>query len=135
MRRSFVTTPFWCLLIVAVLPFVLAGAGAYFRIQQLGSLDANHPRVQALELRGTAARAYAAQQNAWEALSLFGVAVLVAHLAGADPGTSAIAAVVFVVARLLHAVTYIADLAPARTLVFVVGLVCCITLFGSAIRA
>lgn len=55
------TTPLWCLLAVAVFPYVLAGLGGYLRVQQLGSLDANHPRVQALELRDVAARAYAAQ--------------------------------------------------------------------------
>ena len=79
--------------------------------------------------------AYAAQQNAWEALALFGTAVIVAHLAGADPGQSATAAVVFVLARVLHGVLYISDLAPLRTLVFVVGLGCCVWLFGLAIAA
>jgi uncharacterized MAPEG superfamily protein len=129
------TTPFWCLLAVAAIPYLLAGIGAYLRVQQLGSLDANHPRLQALELRGAAARAYASQQNAWEALALFGAAVMVAHLAGADPGQSALASILFVVARSLHPVMYIGDLAPLRTLVFVVGLGCCLWLFGLAILA
>jgi len=129
------TTPFWCLLIVAVIPFALAGIGARLRIQQLGSLDAHHPRVQALELRGIAARAYAAQQNAWEALAVFGAAVLVAHLAGADPRQSALASSIFVVARLLHGPMYITDRAPLRTAVFVVGLACCVWLFVLAISA
>jgi uncharacterized MAPEG superfamily protein len=129
------TTPFWCLLIIAVLPYVLAGVGAYLRVQQLGSLDAEHPRVQALELRGPAARAYGAQQNAWEALALFAAAVVVAHLAGADPGTSATVAGIFVAVRLMHAACYIANLALPRTLVFLVGLICCFTLFGLAARA
>jgi uncharacterized MAPEG superfamily protein len=129
------TTPFWCLLIVAVIPFVLAGVGARFRIQQLGSLDARHPRVQALELRGAAARAYASQQNAWEALALFGTAVMIAHLAGANPGQSAIASSIFVVARLLHGPMYIADQAALRSGVFVVGLGCCVWLFALAITA
>jgi uncharacterized MAPEG superfamily protein len=130
-----VTTPFWCLLLVAVLPYVLAGIGGYLRIQQLGTLDAKHPRVQALELRGIAARAYGAQENAWEALALFGTAVVVAHLAGADPRLSALASVVFVIARLLHAAMYLANRAPLRTAVFLVGLGCCVWLFGLAISA
>jgi uncharacterized MAPEG superfamily protein len=129
------TTPLWCLVAVAVFPYVLAGLGGYLRVQQLGVLDANHPRVQAYELRGIAARAYAAQQNAWEALALFGTAVLVGHLVGADPGQSATASLVFVAARVLHAAAYIADQAIARTGVFIVGLGCCVWLFvlaGSA---
>lgn len=129
------TTPFWCLLAVAVAPILLAGVGGYLRIQQLGTLDNNNPRLQAAELRGAAARAYAAQQNAWEALALFGTAVVVAHLAGAAPGASAIAALVFVGARLLHATFYIADLASARSGAFIVGLASCLWLFGLAIRA
>ena len=50
------TTPFWCLLIAAVLPYVLAIVGAKFRIDQLGTLDNNHPRVQANQLRDVAAQ-------------------------------------------------------------------------------
>ena len=129
------TTPVWCLLVVAVTPYVLAGIGGYLRVQQLGAVDVHHPRVQALELRGAAARAYASQQNAWEALALFATAVIVAHLTGADPGQSAIASIAFVVTRLLHPVLYITDRAPLRTGVFVVGLGCCAWLFVLAARA
>ena len=129
------TTPFWCLLVAAAMPYVLAGIGGYLRVQQLGSLDANHPRVQALELRGSAARAYASQQNAWEALAVFGAAVFMAHLAGADAGKSAIASIIFVVARLLHPMMYIANLAPLRSAVFVAGLGSCLWLFGLAVLA
>lgn len=129
------TTPFWCLLIVAVLPYVLAGVGGYLRVQQLGSLDNHHPRLQAQELRGVAARAYASQQNAWEALALFGVAVLVAHLSGVDPAQTAIPATAYVATRLLHPILYIGDLAPIRTLVFVAGLGCCVWIFVLAATA
>jgi uncharacterized MAPEG superfamily protein len=129
------TTPFWCLLFVSVIPFVLAGIGAGLRIKQLGTLDAHHPRVQALELRGPAARAYASQQNAWEALAVFGTAVVIAHLAGANPSQSAAASMIFVVARILHAVLYITDQAPLRTIAFVAGLGCCVWLFVLAINA
>ena len=115
------TTPLWCLLAVAVFPYVLAGLGGYLRVQQFGSLDANHPRVQALELRDVAARAYAAQQNAWEAATFFGAAVVINHLAGGAPENSGLAAMIFVAMRVLHAVFYIADKAALRTLVFVVS--------------
>ena len=122
------TTPLWCLLIVAVLPYICAGVGARYRIQQLGSLDAKHPRVQALELRDIAARAYAAQANAWEAVGFFTVAVVINHLAGGDAESSANAAIVYVIARVLHAVFYIANMAPARTAVFAVSLGCIVRL-------
>ncbi len=129
------TTPLWCLLIVAVLPYVMAGVGGYLRFKQLGSIDAQHPRIQATELRGVAARAYAAQLNSWEALALFSTAVIVAHLANADPEASATAAVVFVIARVIYPVFYLANRAPLRTLTFVIGFICCLRLFGLAISA
>lgn len=129
------TTPLWCLVLAAIAPIVLAGIGARLRIKQLGKLDNNHPRVQALELRGPAARAYAAQQNAWEALAIFSAAVFSAHLAGAAPGASAAAAIVFVGARVLHPFFYIRDLPGPRTVTFLTGLVCSLTLFGLAARA
>ncbi len=124
------TTPFWCLLFVAVMPYLLAGVGGYLRVNQLGALDNQHPRVQAYELRGPAARAYAAQQNAWEALALFGTAVFLAHFTGADPGQSAIASLGYVTTRVLHPVLYIANIATVRTLVFTAGIGCCVWLFA-----
>ncbi len=129
------TTPFWCLFIVAMIPYVLAGLGGYFKIQQFGKLDNNHPRIQAADLRGIGARAYAAQMNAWEAVALFAAAVLVAHLAGADPRLSAMASVIFVIARLVHPILYISNLASFRTGVFTVGLLCSFWLFVLAARA
>ena len=78
------TTPLWCLVIVAFIPLILAGVGGYLRLQQLGKVDNKHPRTQALELTGAAARTLAAQANAWEATALFTVSVVIAHLAGAD---------------------------------------------------
>ena len=129
------TTPLWCLFFAALFPIVLAGIGVKFRIDQLGELDNAQPRAQAKQLEGIAARAYAAQQNAWEALAIFTAAVVVAHLAAADPGASATAALVFVLARVLHAIAYIANQATLRSISFAIGLFSCLTLFGLAARA
>jgi uncharacterized MAPEG superfamily protein len=129
------TTPFWCLLIAILMPYVLAGTGSYFKVKQFGSLDNNQPRVQAAGLSGTGARVNAAQQNAWEALAVFSTSVFVAHFAGADPGGSATASLVFVAARILHAVFYAADLAPLRSLSFALGIGACLRLFWLAAAA
>jgi len=118
------TTPFRCLLIVALLPYVLAGIGGYLRMRQLGELDNNHPRIQANRLEGVAARALAAQANAWESLAVFATVVIVAHLVQADPAASATAALIFLATRIAHPILYLANLATLRTLVFVVGLGC-----------
>jgi uncharacterized MAPEG superfamily protein len=129
------TTPFWCLLVAILIPYVLAVTGGYFKMKQFGSVDNKLPRIQAAALEGAGARAWSAQQNAWEALPVFASAVLVAHLAGADPGRSATAAVLFVVARVLHPVAYIANLDVLRSLVFLVGFGSCMWLFVLAARA
>jgi uncharacterized MAPEG superfamily protein len=129
------TVPFWCLLIAIVLPYVLAGLAGYYRTRQFGRLDNKHPRIQAAALEGAGARAWAAQQNAWEALPVFASAVFVAHLAGADARQSATAAEVFVGARVLHAICYVTNLDIARSAIFFVGFGSCIWLFVLAARA
>ena len=73
------TLSLWCLVIVAVLPYVLAGVGGYFRRTNLGTVDNDNPRGQAALLEGAGARAYAAQANAWEALALFLVGLALVH--------------------------------------------------------
>jgi uncharacterized MAPEG superfamily protein len=129
------TTPFWCLLAAAFIPYPLAFLGTYYRQRELGSIDNRNPRQQALQLTGAGARCYAAQQNAWEALAVFTAAVTVAHLAGADPARSAQVALVFIAARVVHAASYVADLDKLRGLAFIAGLGCCITLFVLAARS
>ena len=113
-------------MIAVVLPYLLAGTTVYFRIKQFGKPDLNNPRTQAVDLQGPGARANAAQANAWEALAVFAAAVLVAHLSGADADSSATAATVFIGARILHPIFYIADIAPLRTVSFVIGFASCI---------
>lgn len=128
MERS-LTVPFWCLIVIALLPQGLAAIGDYFRKKQFGELDNHLPRAQYAALTGAGARARGAELNAWEALPVFAVAVLVAYLRNADAALSAAAAILFVAARLLHAAFYIADLALARSTSFLVGLGCCVWLF------
>ena len=123
------TMPLWCLLIAVLLPNVLAGIGGYYRSRLPGGLDNNNPREQAKALTGAGARAYAAQQNAWEALATFTVAVLTAHVLGADPAMSARLAIGWVAFRVLHAACYLADWGAARSLMHVGAVVCAVWLF------
>lgn len=129
------TTPFWCLLVIAMLPYLLAAIGIYFRIRQFGHWDNDNPRAQYARLEGPGWRVWCAQQNAWEALGLFTATVVVAHLAGADAEKSAIAASVYLVTRLLHPVLYVANLATLRSITVFIGLFSCIYLFILAANA
>ncbi len=129
------TTSLWCLVVVAFLPILVSFTGAYFKTRQFGKLDNKDPRTQAARLEGAGARIWAAQQNAWEALGMFGAVVLVAHVAGADPGKAATASLVFVATRVLHPIFYAANLDVLRSLVFLVGLGCCLRLVQLAASA
>lgn len=124
-------TVLWCLFALTVLPIVLALTGAAMRGRQLGTMDNNNPRQQIQQLTGAAARIYAAQQNAWEALAVFTAAVVAAYITQADPDRAGQLALAFVGFRILHVVFYLADLATMRSLVFVCGMVCALWLFVS----
>ena len=124
------TTPFWCLFVAAVMPYVWFTFAAPLRAKQMGaSLDNHTPRLQDPELRGRAARAQGAHNNSLEALAYFGPAVIVAHLAGANAAWSARLAIAFIVCRVLHGALYIGDVPPARTAVFALGLLSSMALF------
>ena len=118
------TTAYWCVLAAALLPYVAtisAKAGARF--------DNRMPRVWLAAQSGWRGRANAAQQNSFEAFPLFAVAVLVAHQAGAPQARVDLLAEVFVAARLAYIVTYIADLALLRSIVWFAGIAAAVTIF------
>ena len=126
------TTPLWCLVIVMFIPVPLSMIGGYFRAQAFGSADNKNPRSQAAKLEGAGARAYAAQQNAWEATAVFTVTIVVTHLAGVSPEAAAPWAMGFVACRVLHPVFYLADIDKARSIAYLGGVVCMVTLLVKA---
>lgn len=116
------TLPLWCLLGGVLLPYIWAGVSVPFRAREFGDVDLKQPRVQGDQLTGQGARVWGAQFNAWEALAVFAVANLIAITLGADPaGSWSTAAVVWLVARILHGVFYVIDIAPLRIFSFVTG--------------
>jgi uncharacterized MAPEG superfamily protein len=129
------TIPFWCLVVVIVLPILLAFVGGYFRGKAFGQADNKHPRLQAAKLEGPGARAYAAQANAWEAATMFTATVLIAHLAGVPAAAAAPWTLAYVGFRVLHPIFYIANLDKARSLSFIAGQVCIIALIVKAAYA
>ena len=129
------TTVLACLLIAVLMPYVLAGIGGYHKGKQFGKPDNNNPRVQSAQLTGTGARAVAAQQNAWEALAVFTASLAAAFFAGVEPASLATPALVFVAARIAHAVCYLNDLASARSTTFLVATLMCLWIFVKALAA
>lgn len=123
------TIPFWCLFIVVLLPYVYSTLSGYYRQKQLGSMDNKYPRLQKVQLTGIGARAVGAEQNAFEALPVFASAVLVSHIAGADAARAAMWCEIFVAARIVHGICYLANIDAVRSLSFLVGMVCVVALF------
>lgn len=123
------TMPFWAVVFLVFFPTVIAGVGNYYRYREFGCLDNSNPREQYAASTNIAGRAWAAQQNAWEALAVFIPAVFIAHLAGADTEHSAIASIIYCVARVTHFVFYLANLSTLRSLSYTVALACCVWLF------
>ena len=121
------TQAYWCVLVAALLPYaatISAKAGARF--------DNHQPRAWLAAQSGWRARANAAQQNAFEAFPLFAIAVLVAHQSGAPQARVDLLALVFVAARIAYLVTYVADLALLRSIVWMIGIASAVGIFVAA---
>ncbi len=129
------TIPFWCILIASLLPYVWSGVAVKARADQFGEVDNRLPRAQQAQLEGWGARALGAASNGFETFPAFAAAVIVAHIAGADPGWSAIWSVVYVAARILHGIFYAIDVDKLRSSAFGLGQACAIALFVLAARA
>lgn len=129
------TTPFWCVLVAGVLPYVWVTIAARERGRQFGTVDNKLPRPQELKLTGLGARAMGAHNNAFEALPFFAAAVIIAHICNADPGWSANFAIAFILCRITHGILYLMDIDVVRSLVFGLAQVCVLALFVLAARA
>lgn len=127
-RERIMTTLLWCLAIATFLPIVWGIAGGSQRARAPEGFDNNTPRRQAATLKGLGERLYGAQANAWEASMMFAPCALIAHLTGADAGASGTAGMVFIVARVLHGVLYALDQATLRSIIWFVGVGCCLYL-------
>lgn len=129
------TIPLWTLLVAVILPYAWLPVALSARKEQFGNLDNAHPRLQTSKLEGKGARAYSAHQNAMEALAVYAPAVLVAHITHANPTHSMILAIVWVVARFLHGVLYVANVDKARSMMFALGMLAAIGQFVIAAMA
>lgn len=107
----------WVAAITALmwLPYILA------RIQTSGLMPTLTYVADDEPLPGWAARAKKAHYNAIENLAPFAAVVLVAHLAQAANGTTAVWAVIYFWARVVHYVGYTAGVPFVRTICFAIG--------------
>ncbi len=120
---------YWCILIAAAVPYVwvsIAKAGG----ERYNNRD---PRGwQARQKNPRSQRAYAAQLNAYEAFPPFAASVLMAQFAQVDGQRIIWLAIAFIVFRILHGITYIADKDSLRSLAWFGGFFCVVGLMLSA---
>jgi uncharacterized MAPEG superfamily protein len=95
--------------------------------------DQSAPRAMFEQLPDYAKRATWAHQNSFEALTIYGLAALMAYSTGVESDWARIAAIAFLIARLFYSVFYILNLPLGRSLMFAIGSLCGWTLFGLSI--
>ncbi len=110
--------------VLIYLPFLLV---AYGRLQ-IGFEALSAPRAVFDKLPPYAQRATWAHQNSFEAFTLFAPAALMAYVTGVDSSVASIAAIAFLVARLLYSIFYILNIPLLRSLMFAIGSLSYITL-------
>jgi uncharacterized MAPEG superfamily protein len=123
------TIAYWCVLMVAVMPYLCAILAKWGGAKQRGSYDNAYPRQWLNQLVGWPMRANAAQANCFEAMPFFFVAVLLAHQMRALQGTLDMMCVLFVVVRLLYVLMYVANMAMLRSLVWLMAFMLNLAIF------
>ena len=92
---------------------------APFLVVAWGRLQAGYnqaaPRAMFDKLPGYAQRATWAHQNSFEALTIYGLAALMAYATGVESDWAKFAAIAFIIARLLYSVFYILNIPVARS--------------------
>lgn len=125
MTFSSFTIAYWCVLVAAILPIVCAGIakyGMFGKSRRDGGYDNNNPRAWLSRQTDWRARANAAQANTFEALPFFFAAVIIAHQLQGRQALVDIFAFMFVVLRITYVMTYVADMATTRSVLWVSAL-------------
>lgn len=119
------TIAYFCVLIMGILPYVATG------IAKKGweGYDNGLPRQWLAKQTGFRARANAAQANLFESLPLFFAAVIIASISNAPQARIDILAVGFVLARIAYLICYVANWSTTRSIVWLIGIICVISLF------
>ena len=119
------TIAYACVLFMGLLPYIAAGIAK----KGFEEYDNSMPRQWLAKQTGFRARANAAQANLFESLPFFFAAVVIAHIEHAPQATVDFLALGFVIARIAYLICYIANWPNARSIVWLLGLICVITIF------
>lgn len=127
-----VAAAIWAMIVASLLPLSMAMLAKVFG--GFGLDDNAHPRDFLQRTTGIAARANAAQQNSYETLPIFLVAVTVAMLFFVPQVIVNKLAWLYVLIRVGYCASYIANLSTFRSILWVLSIVCSMMLFYLAIR-
>jgi len=109
---------------------ILAKVPLALSMNRSGGYDNRLPRLQQNSLSGFGARAMAAHQNCFEAITFFAPTVLVVLALNAVTQTTAYLCIVFVLCRLVYLVCYWLDYHVARSVFWAIGTVTIIAHYG-----
>ena len=119
------TIAYWCVLFMGLFPYVAAGIAK----KGFEGYDNAMPRQWLAKQTGFRARANAAQANLFESLPFFFAAVIIASMANAPQGRIDLLAIGFVAARIAYLVCYVANWPTTRSIVWLAGLACVVSIF------
>ena len=119
------TIELWILVICAILSLIFPFFYNWHYGQQVGSKGLMGNRETLPERRGAALRGLRAHHNLLENLLPFAIVVLVAKFTGISNFVTVFGAVLFLIARLVHAITYCAGISTAgiRSIAYFAGVI------------
>lgn len=122
----------YLILIACLMPYaftMIAKIAAGFKAQ-----DNQNPREFLAKSTGLAARANAAQQNSFESLPLFIVAILMAEYMVIPQGITMMLGIAYLVLRVVYGICYLANLSTLRSIIWFLSMACPILLLVIVIR-
>jgi len=122
-----------CLFIACLLPYLSKLPVAWAMSRATGGYNNNYPREQQASLQGFGARAAAAHQNSFESLLIFSTAAITALATNHVTDMVQYLAIGYIVSRVVYHALYLMDLAALRSTIWLVGLICSLTILGSCI--
>lgn len=122
-----------CLFISVLLCYLSRLPVAIAMNKARGGYNNQYPREQQSSLDGFGARAVAAHQNSFEALLVFSTAAITAIASNHITPMVEYLSITYVVLRVIYHALYLLDQAALRSLVWSIGLICCLTILGSCI--
>lgn len=122
------SVPLWSLFVAALLLVLTKFPVAVAQARSGKGYDNAHPRAQQAALTGWGARALASHQNMIEGFPLFAAGVLVVLVTGTSGSLANLLCLLFIGCRVAYSVFYLMNLATLRSLVWIVGFICCLGL-------